>query len=90
MRVKSKHDNSSGILEKGYWNREDYIDKMRQGAQGGSSTKKASCWNPTRRTRVCRDGKTRTLHTNPSKPGEVRVRKMVTRNGKTTASFVKP
>jgi hypothetical protein len=49
-----------------------------------------SCWTPTKRTAVCRDGTTRVLHKNPAKPGELRVRRMVSRNGHTVASFVKP
>jgi hypothetical protein len=49
-----------------------------------------SCWTPTKRTAVCRDGVTRVLHKHPDKPNELRVRRMVKRDGRTVASFVKP
>jgi hypothetical protein len=78
--------------------RGDYDDDDRNNGEtrvsGGARRKpkppKASCWHATRRTVMCRDGKKRTVHTNPAKPGEQRVRKMVTRRGKTVATYVLP
>jgi hypothetical protein len=49
-----------------------------------------SCWTPTKRSVVCGDGVSRVLHKNPTKPGELRVRRMRKHDGRSVASFVKP
>jgi hypothetical protein len=69
---------------------EDDRELVRGGARRKPKPPKASCWHATRRTVMCRDGKKRTVHTNPAKQGEQRVRKMVTRRGKTVATYVLP
>ncbi len=50
----------------------------------------SSSWHPTRRTCTCRDGTSRTLFSNPAFPGDLRVRRMTTRNGSKVAVYVKP
>jgi hypothetical protein len=75
-----------------HWRRfKSEYDPMRGGGKSQRSTPGTrACWKATRRTHTCRDGRKRTLYTNPAKPGEVRVRKMVKRHGQTKATYVKP
>jgi hypothetical protein len=56
----------------------------------GGAKRKKTVWQATARTTVCRDGKSRMLYKNSGRPGELRVRRMVARNGTTVATYVKP
>jgi hypothetical protein len=49
-----------------------------------------NAWQATKRTVRRKDGSARTLYSNPTKPGDLRIRKMVQRNGRTVATYVKP
>ena len=57
---------------------------------GGGTTKKAVKWVSTGRKVTLKDGSKRALYKNAGKPGELRIRRMATRAGKTVATYVKP
>lgn len=61
---------------------------------GGKTIKKNSKsikhkWTPSGRKVTLKDGSSRSLYQNPSKPNDFRIRRMVTRNGSTTATYIK-
>jgi hypothetical protein len=76
-------------LKKSY---NEYMNASRGGSSKPTKAKKKveSAWHQTRRTVMCRDGTRRTLFSNPARPGELRVRRMVKRNGHVRATYVLP
>jgi hypothetical protein len=54
------------------------------------ATKKPSKWQLTKKTVVTRDGVKRALYKNPAMPGDLRIRRVRTRDGKKTACYIKP
>ncbi len=64
----------------------------RGGTHGGGtpSVRRHADWVSAGRKATLKDGSTRTLYMNVSKPGELRIRRMTTRDGKSVATYVKP
>ena len=56
----------------------------------GGKLKRKEGWISLGRKISLKDGSTRILYANKAKPGEFRIKRMVSRNGKKVASFVKP
>ena len=60
------------------------------GFGGGVATRRTNGqWSPTGRKVTLKDGTKRALYSNPSKPGDLRMRKMARRGGKVVATYVK-
>jgi hypothetical protein len=65
------------------------VRPTREVSQNGGAQAQAR-WCATKKKVKCHDGVTRALYRHPAKPGDLRVRKMVTRGGRTVATYVKP
>ena len=60
------------------------------GFGGGVATRRTNGqWSPTGRKVTLKDGTKRALYSDPSKPGDLRMRKMARRGGKVVATYVK-
>ena len=60
------------------------------GIGGGVATRRTNGqWSPTGRKVTLKDGTKRALYSDPSKPGDLRMRKMARRGGKVVATYVK-
>jgi hypothetical protein len=57
---------------------------------GAKKSTSAAKWVSTGRKVTLKDGSTRSLYKNAAKPGDLRVRRMATRAGKSVATYVKP
>jgi hypothetical protein len=59
--------------------------------RGGNSTTSSDKWVSAGHKVTLMDGTVRTLYTNVSKPGDVRIRRMITqRDGRSVATYIKP
>ncbi len=70
-----------------------FLTVVRSQVQSGGSdakTRAAHVWVSTGRTVTLRDGSKRSLYKNAAKPGDLRVRRMAVRAGKSVATYVKP
>ncbi len=74
------------------WN--NYLTTIIEHTQGGAKRTRPSRptpkWVSTGRKVTLKDGSKRSLYKNAGKPGELRIRRMATRAGKSVATYVKP
>ena len=59
-------------------------------AGGSAAVKRRGTWTLTARKTKLADGSTRALYRNSNHPGQLRIKRMVTRKGVTRATYIKP
>lgn len=90
MRAFGSNDNTLGVVTLQQKNTNPEADNNGGGSSAAKRSSAAHAWTLTSRKAKRADGSTRSLYRNAGFPGQLRVKRMVTRRGTKHATYVKP